>query len=52
MGTSVTVWATVENTAQVYVRQKKDQHRFDGQVQWDMEKVPTWNLIENKEAVA
>ncbi|KAK2756211.1 hypothetical protein FQN54_005619 [Arachnomyces sp. PD_36] len=51
LGTSITLWATVENTAKQYVRRKKDQHRFDGQVQWDMEKVPTWDLIENKETV-
>ena len=52
LGTSVSDWTTVEITCKRYVREKKDQHRFDGQVQWDMEKVPTWDLIENKETVA
>jgi hypothetical protein len=52
LGTSIADWTTAESTAERYVRQKKDQHRFDGQVQWNMDKVPTWDLIENKEAVA
>ena len=51
LGTSVSDWSTVENAATRYVQVKKDQHRFDGQVQWDMEKVPTWDLIENREAI-
>lgn len=52
LGTSATAWTTVESTVKRYVGQKKDQHRFDGQVHWDMNKVPTWDLIENKETVA
>ena len=51
LGTSVSDWLTVENTAKRYVQEKKDQHRFDGQEPWDLEKVPTWDLIENKETI-
>jgi hypothetical protein len=52
LGTSATDWTTIENTAKRYVQEKKGQHRFDGQVLWNMNKVPTWDLIENKETVA
>jgi hypothetical protein len=52
LGTSVTDWTTIESTAKRYVQEKKAQHRFDGQVQWNVDKVPTWDLIENKETVA
>jgi len=51
LGRSVTDWATVENTAKQYVRKKKDQHRFDGTVEWDRRKVPTWDLIQKKETI-
>jgi hypothetical protein len=52
LGTSATDWTTIENTAKRYVQEKKGQRRFDGQVLWNMNKVPTWDLIENKETVA
>ena len=47
LGTSATDWTTIENTAKRYVQEKKGQHRFDGQALWNMNKVPTWDLIES-----
>ncbi|KAL1960641.1 hypothetical protein VTO42DRAFT_7220 [Malbranchea cinnamomea] len=49
LGTAVTDWTTIENTAKQYARQKKDQHRFDGKAEWDTSKVPTFDMMENKE---
>ncbi|KAF2137375.1 uncharacterized protein K452DRAFT_291630 [Aplosporella prunicola CBS 121167] len=49
LGTSVTDWGKVRNAAMGYVQSKKDQHRFDGQGNFDMGKIPTYDLIENKE---
>jgi len=51
LGRSVTDWPTIESSAKQYARKKKDQHRFDGEGDWDMSKVPTWDLIENKETI-
>ncbi|KAF2455783.1 hypothetical protein BDY21DRAFT_288730 [Lineolata rhizophorae] len=51
LGTSITAWTTIEHTTRQYVRQKKDQHRFDGGEEWNRSKVPTWDLIGNKETV-
>jgi hypothetical protein len=51
LGTNVTDWAKVRNQAMGYCQQKKDQHRFDGQGNFDMRKVPTFDLMELKEIV-
>ncbi|RMZ90940.1 hypothetical protein DV736_g1832, partial [Chaetothyriales sp. CBS 134916] len=49
LGTRVTAWETVRNEAMAYCQRKRDQHRFDGQGDFDMSKVPTFDLIEGKE---
>ncbi|KAJ0414784.1 hypothetical protein BJY00DRAFT_305322 [Aspergillus carlsbadensis] len=51
LGTNVTDWAKVRNQAMAYCQQKKDQHRFDGRGNFDMGKVPTFDLMEMKEIV-
>lgn len=49
LGTSVIEWSKVRNEAMGYCQRKKDQHRFDGQGNFDMRKVPTYDLMELKE---
>jgi len=51
LGTSVIEWDKVRNEAMGYCQQKKDQHRFDGQGNFDMRKVPTYDLMERKEII-
>ncbi|KAF2875932.1 hypothetical protein BDV95DRAFT_485478 [Massariosphaeria phaeospora] len=49
LGTGVTEWTKVRNAAMEYCQRKKDGHRFDGQGDYDMKKVPTYDLVEGKE---
>lgn len=49
LGTSVVEWEKVRGGAMDYCQRKKDQHRFDGKGNFDMRKVPTYDLIERKE---
>lgn len=49
LGTSVIDWEPVRNEAMRYCQNKKDQHRFDGQGNFDMTKAPTYDLIEKRE---
>lgn len=49
LGTSIIEWGKVRDAAMGYVQSKKDQHRFDGQGNFDMGKIPTYDLIEDKE---
>ncbi|KAF1840070.1 uncharacterized protein K460DRAFT_380982 [Cucurbitaria berberidis CBS 394.84] len=51
LGTSVTEWTKVRNTAMEYCQRKKDEHRFDGQGNSDMFKAPTYDLVEGKEKI-
>ncbi|RAK96309.1 uncharacterized protein BO80DRAFT_229635 [Aspergillus ibericus CBS 121593] len=51
LGTSVIDWETVRNASMAYCQRKKDQHRFDGQGNFDMAKAPTYDLIERKETI-
>lgn len=51
LGTSVTEWGKVRDGVMTYCQRKKDQHRFDGKGNFDMSKVPTYDLIEQKETV-
>ncbi|KAL4982938.1 hypothetical protein BDW68DRAFT_191726 [Aspergillus falconensis] len=51
LGTSVTEWSRVRNAAVDYCQRKKDQHRFDGQGNFGMRKVPTYDLMEQKEII-
>jgi len=51
LGTSVVAWETVRHAALSYCKQKKDQHRFDGTGNFDITKVPTFDLVQQKETV-
>lgn len=51
LGTSKINWDIVRDTAMKYCQDKKDQHRFDGQGQFDMSKAPTFDLLEGKEII-
>lgn len=51
LGTSVTEWASIRDKAMSYCQAKKDQHRFDGQGDFDMRKAPTYDLIEGIEII-
>lgn len=48
LGTSVVEWEKVRSGAMDYCQRKKDQHRFDGQGNFNMKKVPSYDLIERK----
>lgn len=52
LGTSVIEWGRVRDGVMTYCQRKKDQHRFDGKGNFDMNKVPTYDLIEQKETVS
>ncbi|KAF2132115.1 hypothetical protein P153DRAFT_421144 [Dothidotthia symphoricarpi CBS 119687] len=52
LGSSRTDWKFVRDTAMWYVAEKAAKHRFDGQGQFDVGKVPTWDALEKKETVA
>lgn len=51
LGTSVVEWEKVRSGAMEYCQRKKDQHRFDGQGNFDMRKIPTYDLMERKEII-
>jgi hypothetical protein len=51
LGTGVIEWTKVRNGAMEYCQRKKDEHRFDGKVQFDMSKAATYDLIEGKETI-
>ncbi|KAL3482295.1 hypothetical protein BJX99DRAFT_252554 [Aspergillus californicus] len=49
LGTRVTNWPTIEQTANIYIGQKRQQRRYDGTGSWKPNKVPTFDLLANKE---
>ncbi|KXT03390.1 hypothetical protein AC578_3946 [Pseudocercospora eumusae] len=51
LGRSKVDWVSVRDAAMQYVERKKLQHRFDGQGNFDVSKVATWDLIEGREVV-
>lgn len=51
LGTSVVEWEKVRNGAMDYCQQKKDQHCFDGQGNFNTEKAPTYDLMAQKEII-
>ncbi|KAF2007406.1 hypothetical protein P154DRAFT_420169 [Amniculicola lignicola CBS 123094] len=51
LGTGVTEWTKVRNAVMEYCQRKKDEHRFDGQGNYDMTKAPTYDLVERKERI-
>jgi hypothetical protein len=52
VGTSVVGWKAVRDAAMEYVQQKKEQHRFDGEGNFESSHVPTFDLIQKKETIA
>jgi hypothetical protein len=51
LGTGSTDWQYVRDTVMWYIEDKKAGHRFDGQGNFDMTKVPTWDLLSGKEVI-
>ncbi|KAL4796009.1 hypothetical protein BDV19DRAFT_156035 [Aspergillus venezuelensis] len=51
LGISVIEWDKVRNQAMGYCQHKTDQHRFDGRGNFDMAKVPTYDLMQRKEVI-
>lgn len=50
-GTKQLGWQDIRDTAMWYIEKKKSEHRFDGQGNFDIKRVATYNLIEYKETV-
>ncbi|KAL4948775.1 hypothetical protein BDW69DRAFT_198613 [Aspergillus filifer] len=51
LGTSVIEWDKVRNQEIGYCQHKTGQHRFDGRGNFDMTKVPTYDLMQLKEMI-
>jgi hypothetical protein len=51
LGTKVTDWETLENSAQDYVRTKIDAGRFSGPGDWDPQFAPTYDLMNGMEII-
>lgn len=51
LGTSMIDWQRVRDMAMAYVQRKKDEHRFDGLGSFDTKKVPTYDMLKNKETI-
>lgn len=51
MGTSELDWQKIRNAALSYCQKKKDGHRFDGKVKFDMSKPATYDMLEQKEII-
>ncbi|KAF1835331.1 hypothetical protein BDW02DRAFT_496044, partial [Decorospora gaudefroyi] len=50
-GTGVTEWKKVRDAAMEYCQRKKDEHRFDGQGNYDRGKAPTFDLLAGQETI-
>ncbi|KAJ5738067.1 hypothetical protein N7493_001222 [Penicillium malachiteum] len=51
LGTNAVEWVNVRNSAMDYCQRKKDQHRFDGQGNFNMRKAPTYDLMGQREII-
>lgn len=51
LGTATTDWTFVRDTAMWYIEKKKSEHRFDGQVQYDLSKAATWDALVGQESI-
>ncbi|KAF2765264.1 hypothetical protein EJ03DRAFT_280396 [Teratosphaeria nubilosa] len=51
IGTGELDWVLVRDTAMAYVKQKRDEHRFDGQVSMYGDRPPTYDLLEGREKI-
>ncbi|MCJ1485226.1 hypothetical protein MMC06_005400 [Schaereria dolodes] len=52
LGTRVTGWQKIEQAANAYIAQKRQQRRYDGTGTWKMGLVPTYNLLIEKEVIS
>ena len=51
LGTAQLDWDYLESMVNWFVELKKSQHRFDGQGDWNMMKVPTYDVLEGRETM-
>ena len=51
LGTRVTDWQKIEQAANDYVAQKRQQRRYDGSGTWKAGAVPTYDLLLREEVV-
>ncbi|PLB44812.1 hypothetical protein P170DRAFT_367189 [Aspergillus steynii IBT 23096] len=51
VGRQMLEWEAIRNEAMRYCQMKRDQHRFDGKGSFDIQTVPTFDLIEGREIV-
>ncbi|KAK1960987.1 hypothetical protein LY78DRAFT_589696 [Colletotrichum sublineola] len=51
LGTSAGGWQEVRDTAMLYVKRKKEAHRFDGTVYYDPTQAATWDMLSGVELV-
>ena len=51
LGTSVLDWNKVRDVSMGYCQRKKDEHRFDGQGNFDMKKPATYDLLTQKQTI-
>lgn len=51
LGSCVIEWDKVRDAAMGYCERKKEQHRFDGQGNFNTGKVPTYDLVEQTETI-
>lgn len=51
LGRNVVDWRWVVREVMGYVQRKKDEHRFDGKGEFDMGRVPTYDLVEQSEVI-
>jgi hypothetical protein len=51
LGTSVLDWNKVRDASMGYCQRKKDEHRFDGQRNFDMKKAATYDLLTQKQTI-
>ncbi|KAF2762284.1 hypothetical protein EJ05DRAFT_497145 [Pseudovirgaria hyperparasitica] len=52
LGTRLADWERARSISMWYVTKKTMEHRFDGQGDFNNDKIATWDAIENKEIVA
>lgn len=51
LGTSVTSWDSIHATALRYAADKKEAHRWDALSTFNLDRVATWSMLENKELI-
>ena len=44
-------WDLIRDTTMAYRQRKKDEHRFDGQGKFDVQKAAMYDLIKGKELI-